>query len=455
MANSVLIIGGGIAGIEASLNLADYGFQVYLLDNFPTIGGQMALLDKTFPTNDCSICIEAPKMYDVQKNPNIKILTNCEIRRANRNNGIFNVRVLKKPRFIDEEKCKGCGKCTEVCPVSVPDDIDSKIGGLRKLIYIPFPQAVPNYYLIDPDCRFGKKKDDGACVGGCIIDCIQCRECPIALCVKACKEEGGDAVMLWQREELLDLEVNSIIVASGIDSFKPPCGLYGYDVYDNVITNFQYERMMNAGGPTQGKIIRPSDGAHAKRIAGIQCVGREKRGDKPEPIPYCSKACCMIATKQTIVTLEHESNVKAYILYNHLQTYGKGFYEFYRRAKELGVKYVKGKPSDVSEDPKTKNLTIRFEDLDKGKVEDLELDLLVLSTGLIPRKSNKRLSKILKIDLDEYGFFKEADPINTPFETNVKGIYVCGGATGPIDISESVSQAIGASVKVVLTGGAK
>jgi heterodisulfide reductase subunit A len=163
----------------------------------------------------------------------------------------------------------------------------------------------------------------------------------------------------------------------------------------------------------------------------------------------------MIATKQAIVTLEHEADVKAYILHNQLQTYGKGFYEFYRRAKDLGINYLKGKPSDVFEDPKTKNLKIRFEDLDKGEVEDLELDLLVLSTGLTPGKSNKRLSKVLKVELDENGFIKEKDPVNAPFETNVKGIYVCGGATGPIDISESVSQAIGASVKAVLSGRSK
>ncbi len=450
MSKSVLIIGGGIAGIEAALNLADYDFRVYLVDNFPTIGGLMARLDKTFPTNDCSICIEAPKMYDIQKNPNIHLLTNCEIRRVNDNAGIFKVRIVKKPRFIDEEKCKGCGKCTEACPVSVPDEIDNKIGGLRKLIYIPFPQAVPNYYLIHPDCRYGKMKDDGACVGGCIIDCIQCRECPIALCVKACKEEGGDAIMLWQREEMYDLEVNSIIVASGIESFEPPHGLYGYGIYDNVITNLQFERLMNAGGPTQGEIVRPSDGAHAKRIAWVQCVGREKRVSTPGPIPYCSKVCCMIATKQTIVTMEHESNVKAYVFHNHLQTYGKGFYKFYRRAKSLGVSYIKGKPSDVFESPETKNLTIRFEDIDKGEVKDLEIDLLVLSAGLIPCKYNKRLSKILNVELDEYGFIKEKDPVNAPFETNVRRIYVCGGATGPLDISESVSQAIGASMKAAL-----
>ena len=157
---------------------------------------------------------------------------------------------------------------------------------------------------------------------------------------------------------------------------------------------------MNAGGPTQGEIVRPSDGAHARRIAWVQCVGREKRGSKPEPIPYCSKVCCMIATKQAIVTLEHEADAKAVVLHNHLQTYGKGFYEFYRRAKGLGVSYLKGKPSDVFEDPKTKNLTIRFEDLDKGEVEDLEIDLLVLSTGLTPVKSNKSLSKILNVELD-------------------------------------------------------
>ena len=446
MADSILIIGGGIAGINAALNAADYGCKVYLLDDTPSIGGMMARLDKTFPTNDCSICIEAPLMYEVDNHPNIEILTNTEVRRVNKSNGTFTVRLLKKAKFIDEEKCTGCGACMEACPVSVPDDLDGKIGGMRKLISMPFPQAVPNVSVIDPRCRYGKMRDQGACVGGCVVDCSQCRECPIALCVKACKEEGKDAVLLWQSDKPIDIEVKSIIVATGIRSAEPDTGLYGYNIYDNVITNTQFERLMNAGGPTAGQIIRPLDKKHAEKIAWIQCAGR----GLAKGLPYCSKVCCMIAAKQTIITKEHDASVDTLIYYNDLKAYGKGFWDFYQKAIEKGVKYIRARPYDVFEDPETKNLTVRYENLDTGEIEEEEVEILVLSTGLIPSERNKRLAKVLKIELDNLGFFKEKDPLLTPLETNVEGIYICGGATGPIDISESVVQASAASMKAVL-----
>ena len=446
MSDAILIIGGGIAGINAALNVGDYGSKVYLIDDTASIGGMMARLDKTFPTNDCSICIESPLMYEVDNHPNIEILTNTEIRRVKKENGTFKVRLLKKARWVDEQKCTGCGSCVEACPVSVPDELDGKIGGMRKLIHISFPQAVPNVSAIDPRCRYGKMREQGACIGGCVVDCSQCRECPIALCVKACKEEGKDAVVLWQADRPMDIEVKSIIVATGIRSAEPDTGLYGYNIYENVITNTQFERLMNAGGPTAGEIIRPSDKKHAQKIAWIQCAGR----GLTKGLPYCSKVCCMVATKQTIIAKEHDASTQTFVFYNDLKAYGKGFWGFYQNAVEHGVRYIRARPYDVFEDPETKNLTVRYENLDTGEIQEESVELLVLSTGLIPSERNKRLAKVLKIELNNLGFFREKDPMLAPLETGVEGIYVCGGATGPIDISESVVQASAASMRAVL-----
>ncbi len=445
MSEAILIIGGGIAGISAALKAGDYGCKVYLIDETASIGGMMARLDKTFPTNDCSICIESPLMYEVDNHPNIEILANTEVRRVQTENSTFKVRLVKRARFIDEEKCTGCGACVEACPVSVPDELDGKIGGTRKLIAMAFPQAVPNVSYIDPQCRYGKMREQGACVGGCVVDCSQCRECPIALCVKACKEEGKDAVVLWQADRPMDVEVKSIIVATGIRPAEPDTGRYGYNVYDNVITNVQFERLMNAGGPTGGEIVRPSDKKHVKKIAWIQCAGRGLK----EGLPYCSKVCCMIAAKQTIITKEHDSSVETVVFHNDLKAYGKGFWSFHSKAIQNGVRYVKARPFDVIENSETKNLTVRYENLDTAEIQEEELELLVLSMGLVASERNKRLAKVLKIELNDYGFFKEKDPLFAPLETAVDGIYVSGGATGPIDISESVIQASAASLKAV------
>jgi heterodisulfide reductase subunit A len=236
-------------------------------------------------------------------------------------------------------------------------------------------------------------------------------------------------------------------VATGIKNAPPAGDLLGYDTYENVITNTEFERLMNAGGPTSGEIIRPSDQKHAKKIAWIQCAGRGLAKDKGTP--YCSKICCMVSAKQTIITKEHDASVETTIFYNDLKAYGKGFWEFYRKANENDVRYVRGRPYEVFEDPQTKNLTLRYEDLDTGELQTHEVELLVLATGIMANDRNKRLAKALKLELDELGYFKEKDPLLSPLETKVGGIYLCGGATGPIDIAESVVQATAAAMRAV------
>ena len=424
---SVLVIGGGIAGIQASLDIADQGFKVYLVEKTPSIGGSMARLDKTFPTNDCSICIEAPKMVDALRHPNIELLTYSEVKEVKGSIGNFKAKILKKPRYVIEDKCNGCGKCEEVCIVSVPSEFDLGVK-LRKAIYIPFPQATPKLYTLDMDnCKkFG---------GGC-------RDC-----VGACRDIGLNAVDFWQRKKELEIEVGSIVVATGFEYLEPTMRPeYGYGIYKNVLTSLQYERILCASGPTSGQITRPSDKEKPSKVAWIQCVlSRDTKVGKS----YCSRVCCAYATKEAMITRERDPSIETYVFYIDRRAYGKGFEEYCRRAERLGVKYIRSKPGEALEDPKTNDLTIKYENMETGEIEELKVNLLVLCSAMIPSRGNEELSKVLGIELDEDGFFKELKPSTAPFETNVKGIYLAGSCQEPMDIPDSISQASGAAAKAV------
>lgn len=421
---SVLIIGGGIAGIQASLDLADRGLGVYLVEKTPSIGGRMAQLDKTFPTMDCSICILAPKMIECSRHPNITLLTYSEVQEVQRLEGGFKVKVLKKPRYVNEDLCVGCGKCVEKCPINVPNEFDMGLG-YRKAIYMPFVQAVPRKMTIDKEhCLFFTK---GVC----------------KVCERFC---DAKAVDFNQKPEEITLNVGAIIVATGFDLFNPSrISEYGYGNYKNVITALELERLVCASGPTRGVLERPSDKKHPKRVAFIQCVGSR---DLNRGYAYCSAVCCMFATKESLILKEHDPDIEVYIFYSELKVFGKGFQEFVNRARdEWGVKYIRGRPGEIKENPRTNDLIIRYENTVSRKAEELKVDLVVLCPALIPTDSNEKLAKILGAELDEYGFFKSEDLLFAPVDTNVPGVFTCGYCQGPKDIPESVAQASGAAAR--------
>ena len=422
MTNDILVIGGGIAGITAALDLAEQGHQVYLVEKEPSIGGRMAQLDKTFPTLDCSICILAPKMVEVSRHPNIHLFTHSEVKNVYSDNQgeTFRVEVEKRSRSVDEEKCTGCRLCTEKCPVKAPNEFEEKLT-TRKAIYMPFPQAVPAVAIIDKKtCLYYTK---GVC----------------KVCQKFCP---ADAIDFEQRDETVKLEVAAIIVATGFDLLDPSTlPQYGYGKFPNVLTSLEFERLMNAAGPTSGRIIRLSDKKEPKKLAFIQCVGSRNENIRP----YCSQFCCTYATKEAIVTKEHNPGIDITIFYNDLRASGKGHQEFVRRAaEEFGIEYVKGLPSEVQLDLKTNRLKIRYADLLKGEVKTALADMIVLCPAVVPKRDNQELTKILGIGTTEYGFLEAKDP-SAPVSTNINGIYACGACEGPKDISHSVAQASAAS----------
>ncbi len=419
--DKALVIGGGVAGIQSALDLADMGFKTYLVEKNPTIGGRMAQLDKTFPTLDCSMCILAPKMVDVGKHENIELLTYSEVKDVDGYIGNFKVTVEKKPRYIDESICTGCGSCTEVCPIEIPNYFDEGVG-MVKAAYIPFPQAVPLCATIDKDY------------------CIDCH-----LCDTAC-ERG--AINHNQKPEEIELEVGTIIVATGYDPYDASGKKeYIYEDSQNVITGLELERYINASGPTQGHVIVPSSGETPKRVAFIQCVGsRDEQINKP----YCSRVCCMYAMKNAQLIIDHEPDTEVAIYYMDIRAFGKGFEEFYKRSQEkYGIKFIRGRPASVIENP-DKTLTVRAEDSLLGKVTEYDYDMVVLSVGLEPPANSETLRQTLGISKSADGFLMEAHPKLRPVDTLTDGIYLAGVAQGPKDIPDAVAQASGAAARAAI-----
>ncbi|MFX1280369.1 MAG: FAD-dependent oxidoreductase [Promethearchaeota archaeon] len=424
MEGSVLVIGGGIAGIQTSLDLTELGFKVYLVEKTPSIGGRMAQLDKTFPTNDCSLCILAPKMVEVFRNPNIELMTYHEVQKVSGKLGNFEVSILKKPRYIDETKCKGCGECATKCPkIEFPNIFDMNLSK-RKSVYIPFPQAVPPVYLIDPEL------------------CLKLTKGVCGVCEKVCEAE---AINYEQKPLEIKINVGAIVAATGFDMYgQELSSRWGYK-FKNVVNALEYERMLSASGPFGGHILRPSDGKEPEIIAFIQCAGSR---DLREGIPYCSSVCCMYTAKEAIITREHSENSKCFVFRHDVRAYGKNFYEFTQRAQEeYGVKYFQTKVSRIIEEPQTNDLVIHYEDLKTGKFKNFHANLVVLASPLIPSVGTTELAKILDIELDDYNFFKEKSYFNKSLSSK-EGIYLAGFCQGPMDIPETVADASGVASQV-------
>ncbi len=420
VSRNVLIIGGGVAGIEAALNLAEAGFPVTMVEKDSTIGGKMALMNEVFPTNDCSICVLAPKMTEVQNHPNITLYTYSEITDISGSVGKFHVKIKRKPRFVLEKKCKGCvDLCSTVCPVEIENPMDYGVGK-TKAIYMPIPQAVPQVVLIDPD------------------HCVGC-----GLCSQACP---ADAVDYEQKAEDIELEVGAVIVATGYQLFDASRKKeYGFGKYPDVITNMQLERMLNSSGPTGGRVLVPSTGKPPKRVAFIQCVGSR---DKTVGNEYCSRVCCMSALKNAQMIKERYPDTDITIHYIDIRAGGEMYEEYYVRTQEMGVDFIRGKVAEiyVGEDGKP---VIRYENTLECRPEEEAYDLVVLSTGSEPSKSAEGIGRMLNLSRRQDRFFASAHPKMRPVDAPVSGVFLAGCASGPKEIQVSIAQGSACASKVM------
>ncbi len=412
----VLVIGGGIAGVEAALKIANNGHEVLLVEKSPSIGGRMAYLDKTFPTLDCSACILSPKLVEAGSHPLIKIYTNSEVFEVSGFVGNFTAKILQKVRYVDIDKCKGCGLCSIKCPVKVSSGIN--IGSEeRPAIYSPFPQAYPKAPTIDRE------------------NCLYLTKGKCGLCSKVC---SSGAINYNEKDNVLEESVGAIIVATGNDLFDAnKYTEYGYGRYLNVITGFQFEKFLSPSGPTEGKLIKPSDGKEPESIAFVHCVGSR---DSAKGVSHCSKVCCMVTAKQILIAKIKNPKARIYSFYIDLRAGGKNYEEFVCQAREKeGVNFIKGRVSNILK--VNDKLLVKAENIFEGKPVRIEVDMVVLACGMLPNPDAIKLAKVLGIEYDKYGFYKELHPKLKPVSTSRAGIFIAGTCSGAMDIPDTVSHA--------------
>ena len=435
MTKRALVIGGGIAGITAALDIADAGFPVDIVEKDYTVGGKMAKLDKTFPTLDCASCIVTPKMTEVSQNPNIRILSASEVCRVSGYIGNFEIDIKRYPRYVDETKCTGCGACIEKCPnKKVPNAFNLGLNN-RKAIDIPFAQAVPKVANIDANyCLHMKGLANG-------------KDNVCGFCEKAC---AAGAIKFDQKEEIITEKYGAIIVATGYNPISlEKFDEYAYNQSPDVVSSLEFERLCNASGPTNGHLLRPSDGKEPKTIVFVQCVGSRCSADSTKGHEYCSKICCMYTAKHAILTRDHYPDTNCYVFYIDVRTPGKLFDEFYRRAVEqYGVHYIKGQVGKVT--PQSDGtLDVQGSDLILNKQVHIKADMVVLAASIEADKSARPLATMLTTSMDNNDFFLEAHAKLRPVESPTAGIFLAGCCQGPKDIPETVAQSSGAAAKAI------
>jgi heterodisulfide reductase subunit A len=420
---AVLVVGSGIGGMQAALDLANSGLMVHMVNDEPSIGGTMARLDKTFPTGDCAMCMISPRMVESSRHPNIRMHTIAKVGKIEGEAGNFTVTINQQARYVDPERCTGCGDCEPECPTKVFNVFNQGLDK-RKAIYALFPQAVPNTRAIDP------------------VHCLYLTKNVCRKCEKVCK---ANAINFEDRDKFFDIQVGSVVLTPGLQTYMPEIREeFGFGRHQNVVTSLQFERLLSASGPCGGHVARPSDGAYPKRLAWIQCVGSRNAHNAN---PWCSSVCCMYAAKQSIIAKEHDNEVQSTIFYMEMRAFGKDFDKYIEKAKrDAGVTYKRAMVAQVVEDPQTKNLLIHSVG-DDGKLVKEEFDMVILSIGFEPRPDAADFARIFGISTDEYGFAQTSKL--KPVETSRAGIYVAGTYQGPKDIPETVIQGSGAAAKAM------